>query len=323
VDNFGVKYIDDTHVHHLIKTLKADYKIDKDWEGTRYLGLAIDWDYQKREVNLTMPGYIDKALARFNHEAPKKPQHQPHEHNIPIFGATIQYAKQKDTTKHLPKEDKKFIQQILGTLLYYGRAVDSIILVALSTIASAQATPTKDTMQKTKFLLDYVATHPDAVLTFKASDMVLAVHSNALYLSKVKARSQVGGNFFCSNNLDDPPNNGLILNISQIIKAIMSSAAETELGALYINARGAIPLQHLLEEMRHKQPPTPIQANNSTALGVVTNSIQPRHTKAMDMRYHWLCDHKTQDQFKYYRCPRPTNRTNYWTKHHCTAHHIK
>jgi len=75
VDNFGVKYIDDTHVHHLIKTLKVDYEIDEDWEGTRYLGLAIDWDYTKREVHLTMPGYVNTALARFNHKAPTKPQH--------------------------------------------------------------------------------------------------------------------------------------------------------------------------------------------------------------------------------------------------------
>jgi hypothetical protein len=75
--------------------------------------------------------------------------------------------------------------------------------------------------------------------------------------------------------------------------------------------------------MGHKQPPAPIQTNNSTALSVITNNIQPPCTKAMDMRYHWLCDCKTQDQFKYYWCPRPTNCTNYWTKHHCTAHHIK
>ncbi len=156
-----MKYIDNTHVHHLIKTLKVDYKIDEDWESTSYLGLAIDWDYTKREVHLTMPGYVDKALARFNHEAPTKFQHQPHEHTVPVFGATIQYAKQEDTTKQLPKEDTKFIQQVLGTLLYYGRAVDSTILVALSTIALAQATPTKDTMRKTKWLLNYVAIHTD------------------------------------------------------------------------------------------------------------------------------------------------------------------
>jgi hypothetical protein len=115
--------------------------------------------------------------------------------------------------------------------------------------------------------------------------MILAVHSDASYLSEAQARSRAGGHFFCSNNSEDPPNNGAILNISQIIKAVMSSAAEAELGALYINAREAVPLRQLLMEMGHKQPPTPIQTDNSTALGVVTNNIQPRRTKAMDMRY--------------------------------------
>ncbi len=223
----------------------------------------------------------------------------------------------------LSMDKKKYIQQVLGTLLYYGRAVDSTILVALSTIASAQATPTSDTMRKTKQLLDYVATHPDAILSYKASDMILAVHSDASYLSEAQARSRVGGHFFCSTNSDDPPNNGAILTISQIIKAVMSSAAEAELGALYINAREAIPLRHLLAEMGHKQPPTPIQTDNSTTLGVVTNNIQPRRTKAMDMRFHWLRDRTTQGQFKYYWRPGTTNLADYWTKHHCAAHHIK
>jgi len=49
----------------------------------------------------------------------------------------------------------------------------------------------------------------------------------------------------------------------------MSSAAEAEIGALYINSREAVPQRHLLEEMGHPQPPTPIQIDNTTALGVV------------------------------------------------------
>jgi hypothetical protein len=97
--------------------------------------------------------------------------------------------------------------------------------------------------------------------------MVLAVHSDASYLSKPMARSHVGGHFFCSSNVDNPPDNGAVLNISIILKAVMSSAAEAELGALYINARETIPMQQVLKEMGHKQPPTPIQTNNSTALG--------------------------------------------------------
>jgi hypothetical protein len=47
-------------------------------------------------------------------------------------------------------------------------------------------------------------------------------------------------------------------------------------------------MRHLLKEMGHKQPPTPIQTDNSTAHGVITNNIQPCRTKAMDMRFHWL-----------------------------------
>jgi hypothetical protein len=103
----------------------------------------------------------------------------------------------------------------------------------------------------------------------------------------------------------------------------MSSAAEAKLEALYINTREAIPMQLLLKEMDRKQLPTPIQTDNSTAHGVVTNNIQTRHTKAMDMRFHWLRCQDAQGQFQYYWRPGPDNRADYWTKHHCAAHHIK
>ena len=42
----------------------------------------------------------------------------------------------------------------------------------------------------------------------------------------------------------------------------------------------------------------------------------------MDMRFHWLRCHKAQRQFHFFWHPGPTNRADYWTKHHCTAHHI-
>jgi hypothetical protein len=47
VDNFGVKYIVAEHVQHLLQVLKQDYEIKEDWEGNRYLGITIDWDYKK------------------------------------------------------------------------------------------------------------------------------------------------------------------------------------------------------------------------------------------------------------------------------------
>jgi hypothetical protein len=323
VDDFGVKYINKADVEHLMSVLKEDYEIDTDWEGTRYLGLTLDWDYSNREVHLSMPGYIETTLIRFGHEPPDKPQLQPYPHTIPTYGATVQYAKAADTSPAATKAEQKYIRQVIGTLLYYGRAVDSTIITGLSSLAAAQANPTTHTLSLVKWLLDYAATNPNAILTYKKSDMVLAVHSDASYLSEPSARSRVGGHFFCSTNAKDPPNNGAVLNISKILKAVMSSAAEAELGALYINAREAIPMRHLLEEMGHKQPPTPIQTDNSTAHGVVTNNIQPRRTKAMDMRFHWLRCRDSQGQFRYYWRPGPDNLADYWTKHHCAAHHIE
>jgi hypothetical protein len=56
------------------------------------------------------------------------------------------------------------------------------------------------------------------------------------------------------------------------MKNVMTSAAEAEIGALFLNSRQAIPARRLLEEMGHKQPPTPIQTDNTTALGFVTKT---------------------------------------------------
>jgi hypothetical protein len=173
----------------------------------------------------------------------------------------------------LPNKDKKFIQEVIGTFLYYARCINSTMLAALGSIATQQANPTQNTIKKVQQFLDYASTHPDAIVTYHTSDMVLAGHSNTSYLSKSKARSRAGGHFFMSNNTAKPPNNGAILTIAQIVKAVMSLAAEAELGALYINCREAIPAHHTLEFMGHPQPPTPMQMDNTTALGIVNNNV--------------------------------------------------
>ena len=97
-------------------------------------------------------------------------------------------------------------------------------------------------MELIKLLLDYVATHPDAILTYKKSDMVLAVHSHsdASYLSEPGAWSRAGGHFFLSVDVDEPPNNGAAHNISSIIKSVISSAEEAELAGLCINVSQAV-----------------------------------------------------------------------------------
>ena len=120
----------------------------------RYLGLTINWDYKFRKVHLSMPRFINKALARFNHTPPDKPQHQPHPHTVPTYGTTIQYAKHTDQSPAASKDNQKYIKQVVGVLLYYAIAGNPTLLVALSTLASAQASPTTHTISLVKWLLE-------------------------------------------------------------------------------------------------------------------------------------------------------------------------
>ena len=195
------------------------------------------------------------------------------------------------------------------------------MLTALGSIATQQAEPTVRTLDKVKQFLDYAATHPDAIITYRASNMVLAGHSDASYLSESKARSRAGGHFFLSKDSENPPNNGPVLTVAQIIKNVMSSAAEAELGALYINCREAIPARHALEYMGHKQPPTPMQTDNTTALGIVNDNIASKRLKSMDMRFHWLRCRAAQAQFRHFWRPGKSNNADYVTKHHAAVHH--
>jgi len=48
VDDFGVKYVGKQHADHLLAVIQESYNVTTDWEGKRYLGLTLDWDYQQR-----------------------------------------------------------------------------------------------------------------------------------------------------------------------------------------------------------------------------------------------------------------------------------
>jgi hypothetical protein len=118
-----------------------------------------------------------------------------------------------------------------------------------------------------------------------------------------------------------PSNNGGVLNILQIIWAVMTSAMEAKLGALFINAKTAISMCHTLKELVHPQPPTPMQTDNKPANDLLNNKIMPKALKAMDMRFHWLRCCNSQGQFSYYWRPGTQNLADYFTKHHPASHH--
>jgi hypothetical protein len=77
VDDFGVKYYSKLDALHLIGAIKNHYKLTIDWSGALYCGLTLEWHYSAGYVDVSMPGFVPRALAKFNHPPPLRPQHAP------------------------------------------------------------------------------------------------------------------------------------------------------------------------------------------------------------------------------------------------------
>jgi hypothetical protein len=182
VDDFGIKYFCKADADHLFAAIHDKYALTKDWTGESYLGLTLKWSYPAGYVDISMSDYVPKALAKFQHDHPKSAQHAPHQWTQPAYGQKVQYAN-TDQSPLLNKKDTQRVQSVSGTFLYYARAVDPTILPALNEISNNQAQPTIVTGKACDLLLDYLATtHPNAVIRYYASDMILHIVANAAYL---------------------------------------------------------------------------------------------------------------------------------------------
>jgi hypothetical protein len=175
VDDFGVKYIGREHAEHLMECIKNNNNISSDWNGSAYCGSKLDWDYKNRTVDLSMPGYINAALHKYQHAVPARPEHAPHTWNPPIYGAKTQYVENETTSTSLSAKDVKKLQQLTGTLLFYARVVDPTLIMPINVLASEQSKSTADTSDK-------VIKLPETKIRYHASDMILYIHSDASYL---------------------------------------------------------------------------------------------------------------------------------------------
>ena len=144
VDDFGVKYVGKEKIDHLAQALWDQYEITVD-DDSKFLGLTIKFNYANKTVNISMPGYVKKALLRFQHIAQRQ-QQAPHQWNQTVYGRKTQFTPKPDTSPPVSASAKTLIQQVVGTFLYYGLAMDFTMLVALSSIGSQQSETTEKTI---------------------------------------------------------------------------------------------------------------------------------------------------------------------------------
>ena len=121
--------------------------------------------------------------------------------------------------------------------------------------------------------------------------MILHIEIDASYLPEPQAHIHTGGHCFLSPLPTDlgkspnllPPENGPIHTEYIILKHVVASASESEVGGLFHNGQRYVPLRITLQELYFNQPPTPIKTDNFASEGIVTATVRQKSSKAMDM----------------------------------------
>jgi hypothetical protein len=320
VDDFGIKYTNDEGRDHFLDTLRSLYTITVDIENPTYLGMTIIHDKVAQTITCSMPGYIEKVLTRFRAWAGTKTAKSPGVYTAPQYGIKIQLA-HVDDTDPLDTDDIKTLQAVVGSMLYYARAVDPTMLPTTNHIASQQAQPTVAVRDQAIRLLQYAAAYPNNAIVFKKSKMHVILQVDASYLSRSKARSVAGGIAYFGDAADPTTENGMIHAISSIIDVVVASAGEAEYGSAFIFAQRGVWLRNVAIALGHAQPATPILCDNAFAIGLANDTIKQKRSKSIDMRFHWLRDRVRQGQFTITYLAGTLNLADFFTKTMSCAHH--
>lgn len=158
--------------------------------------------------------------------------------------------------------------------------------------------------------------------------MILHLETNAAYLEQPEANSRIAGYYYLSNHppkppqIPTPPCNGPLHIICKTLRHVVASTAEAETAGLFFNTQEALPICYLLSKLGHPQPPTPIKTDNATALAFIKANMRQKRSKLWDMRYYWLRDCMSRQQFNYYWEPKSKNDADYFTKHHAAKQHL-
>jgi hypothetical protein len=289
-------------------------------DGKELIKIQLDWDYKNRKVHLSMTTYLQKALQQFNNIVPTKHQDSQYRYTEPKYDAKQQFA-EYDTSAPVGKDKRRYVQKVTGKFNWYAQWVNGTMLTPISSISTQQAKPTQAMMKRVQHLLDYAATKEPTVTTYHASDMVLAIHSNAGYLNEEGARSWARGHHFLSENVANPSNDGTIYNKASIIKTVISTAAEVEIGAVYKCTQTGRRAKYFWGNGAYSAPhPHPNRQFDSGWHHQLTSptKMHKSHGHAVPLADDWGINQK---QFRFYWRPGTLQQGDNWTKHHPPSLH--
>jgi hypothetical protein len=203
VDDFLVRYSHPSELDHLVSCLPTLYKLKFHRDLPRYTYLRYTLDYSPTSpspcMTLSMPNYIPSMLS---HLCPSGcgSASSPAVYILPVFYTDLflHLSTSSITTLFTPVSpaEKTWIQQVLGSLLFYARALDLSLLTTVCQLSSHQFAPTQHDLSSAHRLLNYASSHPNRHKIIHPSSMALWGCTDA---------SKSGSVAGCSVGLGDPP----------------------------------------------------------------------------------------------------------------------
>ena len=237
-------------------------------------------------------------MKKLEHTGLKTPKYATHRWTPKAYGQQVHLDSLEDTSEILSETEKNKIQRVVGSFLYYARAINNTIHIAINDIAAIQASPTNKTKDTTIMLMDYLHTHPNAKIRYLPSDIQLYVDSDAAYLVATKAKSRITGHFYLSDQYNTSPKipgprlNGPAHIECQLLKHVLTSASEAETSGVFLHCKAAIGIKKILEALGHSQKIIPLKIDNSAA-DDFNNSTLKKRSKVWYMCLYWIKDQVT------------------------------
>jgi hypothetical protein len=327
VDDFLIKFnrSDRATIDHLLAALRTKYEITVDWTASNYVGLDIRRDRLARTITISMDGYIERLQDELKLTLRSDPK-------SPLVYIATKYTSEPqmeeiDDSPPASADQIKFLQIVVGKLLYYTIAIDLTIAVAVNRLSMLQSKATQKTVAMAMRLIQYILHHPNATITYRPSNMQLTCHSDASHDSEPGSRSRIAGAYIFGpinfTGPDEPTTiNGCVGFMSKQAPTVCAGAYESEYAALWGNVCFLEAARQTCADLGHPQSSTVIVYDNTVAGAIATESCKRRKSKMVAKQYHWIQERTASGDYTLVWKKGTHNLADFLTKAH-PIHHFQ
>jgi Reverse transcriptase (RNA-dependent DNA polymerase)/gag-polypeptide of LTR copia-type/Integrase core domain len=275
VDDLAIIAPDQATIKNFILRLKKHFKLKDLGLIKDYLGVEIDYDYDKGTLKLSQTKYLNKVLERFN-ISNKNPKYTP-------IKATIKLEPNKEQAKGT---EIKWFQAAIGSLLYLAMATRPDIAYSVILLARYSTNPGQEHIAAVNNLFKYLSKTKELGIVYTRENNIdyISGYCDADYAGDIASAKSTSGYIFYIAN-------GPVTWKSKLQSIIAQSTTEAEYIAINIAAKEAVYIKSLLKELGlYKQSKLPLYTDNNGALLLAKNPIFHERTKHIAVKYHYIRD---------------------------------